>query len=69
MTIIKEGKSPYKGNVLKRFECGICGCVFDANKDEYKTDTQYNGVCYYCKCPCCGYQANPPINREGLCNR
>lgn len=68
MTIIKEG-DPYRCKALMRFECDICGCIFDANKDEYKTDTQYNDIFYYCKCPCCGRQANPPKNKEGLCNR
>lgn len=37
----------------KTFRCGHCGCEFEANKTEYKCDTQYNEIYYYCVCPEC----------------
>jgi len=53
---------PGKKEVLKatkRFECPKCGCVFDADKDDYETGTQYNDVYYSCECPMCGVMAYP----------
>lgn len=52
MKIIKAGKKPeYK----RRFECRECGCVFIAEKSEYRTVAEeYQCVSYVCKCPCCG---------------
>ena len=52
MKIIKEGNLD-KLKKIKRFECKECGCIFEAEKDEYKWDSQYNETYYYCKCPCC----------------
>lgn len=42
-----------KGNIdllrkTKRFSCTYCGCVFEADIGEYKSDTQYNEVYYWC---------------------
>lgn len=54
MKIIKEG-DPAKLITAKRFECNKCGCVFEADKDEYKSGMQYNETYFYCKCPFCGY--------------
>lgn len=50
MKILKEGNIE-KINKTKYFLCRNCGCVWTANKDEYKTDTQYNQEYYTCKCP------------------
>ena len=52
MKIIKEGNLNQLMKV-KRFECQYCNCIFEANKDEYKTGTQYNDRYYYCECPYC----------------
>lgn len=38
--------------------CGACGCVFEAEKDEYTAGSQYNEIFYQCKCPECGKSAN-----------
>ena len=52
MKIIKEGDLN-KLKRIKRFECKECGCIFEAEKDEYKEGSQYNETYYYCACPCC----------------
>lgn len=52
MKIIKEGNLN-KLKKIKRFECEECGCIFEAEKDEYKWGSQYNEEYYYCACPCC----------------
>lgn len=39
------------GNVpttVRRFHCYNCGCVFEADKDEYKCGNQYNDNYYIC---------------------
>ena len=38
---------------VKTFDCNFCGCLFEANKDEYKSGSQYNQTYYYCICPFC----------------
>lgn len=50
--IVREGNKEllYK---IRTFECDECGCIFEANKDEYKYGEQYNETYYYCVCPCC----------------
>ena len=52
MRIIKEGDLK-KLKKIKCFECKKCGCIFEAEKDEYKQGSQYNEEYYYCACPCC----------------
>lgn len=52
MKIIKQGN--YDPNRTKRFECKNCGCIFEADKSEYKDYFQYNQTDYYCECPTCG---------------
>ncbi len=42
------------GNRTRRFRCGDCGCLFDADKGEYSIGSQYNELIYTCKCPDCG---------------
>lgn len=38
-----------------RFTCKSCGCVWEANKDEYTYHCdQRDGEFSYMKCPCCG---------------
>ena len=59
MKIIKKGNralAERKIKQTKRFECETCGCIFEADKHEYKAsdyDTKY-----YAECPCCGSNAN-----------
>lgn len=56
MKIIKPGKPPSSARVIK---CSNCGCVFEAEKGEYKPSSQmeviHDGLDNYkCDCPCCG---------------
>ena len=53
MKIIKNGDMQ-KLKMTKHFSCKKCGCVFEADKDEYKSGSQYNETYYfyyrdYCK--------------------
>lgn len=61
MKIIKEGKTKEELEKIlkhtKRFECKTCGCIFEANKDEYKHEVDWVYSNYYCKCPNCGQNA------------
>lgn len=41
MKIIKEGNPKTRANVVRRFECQTCGCIFDANGNEYEVDEWY----------------------------
>ena len=52
MKIIKEGNKRQL-NKIKRFECTSCGCIFEADKTEYRSGNQYNESYYYCECPFC----------------
>lgn len=52
MKIIKEGNKSILSKI-KRFECHDCGCVFEADKNEYQCGEQYNQEYYYCVCPYC----------------
>lgn len=61
MKVLKEGdRDRAKQSVLqtRRFKCDCCGCVFEATKGEYKSSTQYNEFYCFCKCPCCGENAD-----------
>lgn len=61
--VVKEG-DPNRLKASKRFQCDECGCVFEADKDEYQSDMQYNTMYFYCECPCCGKTARPILMRE-----
>lgn len=57
MKIIKEGSMP---NTTKRFKCSICGCIFEANKGEYRASSWWEVnlsisplPAYKCACPTC----------------
>ena len=55
MTIVKNGKIP---STIICFECEYCGCLFEADKGEYKYSSQmevmHDGLgAYKCECPCC----------------
>ena len=57
MKIIKQGISGDELNrklkQTRRFECRTCGCVFEADKDEYEIETEYIYTTCYCACPNC----------------
>lgn len=57
MKIIKQGKTDKELSAIlnktKRFECTICGCIFEADWDEYTYKFNLNEMMYYCKCPNC----------------
>ena len=55
MKIIKNGVIPNKDET-KRFVCSECGCVFEANKGEYKKVLYCGQILegYSCDCPNCG---------------
>lgn len=52
MKIIQDG-NPDKLKEIVRFTCKKCDCIFEAEKGEYKTDSQYNETYYICECPFC----------------
>ena len=53
MKIIKEGNLGLLKRT-KRFECRECGCVFEADKGEYKESNCQWELEVTCVCPCCG---------------
>jgi len=45
---------------INTFQCLTCGCVFEADKDDYfELEMQYNKIFYLCNCPMCGKPAVP----------
>ena len=50
MKIIQQGN--YKPKV-NRFECEHCGCVFECNENECKSNWLSNGHFLYFNCPTC----------------
>lgn len=60
MKIIQHGQPK---RTIKRFKCWKCGCVFEADKGEYKSGSQYNEIYYWCGCPDCGKSANEVVMR------
>ena len=54
MRIIQQGDLNRLRKV-KRFECGQCGCVFEANSTEYKHEYSQRENCgwYETHCPTC----------------
>lgn len=67
MKIIKAGDLSRVHRVL-RFDCQKCGCVFEANENEYeKADCwaqMHDNEEAYCKCPCCGNRATRLYGKE-----
>lgn len=51
MKIISHGKPI---SITRRFVCNKCGCIFEANENEYTYIMCMNQDNYYCKCPDCG---------------
>lgn len=60
MKIIKPGNPNYKNKPIE-FTCETCGCVFEADKNEYDTGVMYNDFCNYCTCPTCGHTVRKDI--------
>lgn len=58
MKIIKQGKTKEELkailNKTKRFECKMCGCIFEADEGEYIEEDCFYSFSFYCKCPNCG---------------
>lgn len=54
MKIIKQGDLN-RLKEIKRFECKVCGCVFEAENTEYRRDYSQRENCgwYASKCPTC----------------
>lgn len=56
MNIIKHGDKELAERKIKqtrRFKCKVCGCVFEADKEEYKCYDEQRNFYYYAECPCC----------------
>ena len=55
MKIIRKGYIPTE---TKTFKCGYCGCIFQAEKSEYRVADQlaylHDGISADCNCPTCG---------------
>lgn len=61
MKIIKSGNLK-KFNMTIRFECPQCGCLFEADKNEYKIhDDQRNGPWIEVHCPFYKTRLTPTI--------
>lgn len=55
------------GNFAKAeidFRCGVCGCDFTTENNEFQLDTGDSGRIYCAKCPECGY--NIRTTRNGV---
>ena len=50
--IITPGKIE---DTTRRFSCVACGCVFEADKDEYNTIFDRNELYHWSLCPECGH--------------
>lgn len=68
MKIIKQGKTIEELEAIlkktKRFECKICGCVFEADDGEYKWVEDHIYGAYVCDCPNCCHRAVQVTTRE-----
>lgn len=53
MKIIKEGDKQ-KLLRIKKFECFACGCIVEADKNEYFMSDEFSSSSYTCNCPTCG---------------
>lgn len=53
MKIIQEG-NPARLKQTHRFKCFNCGCVFEADNDEYTVDHDDYMPLSHMGCPCCG---------------
>lgn len=53
MKILVQGDLKHL-NKIKKFACDACGCVFLADKNEYRNvSNQHDGTIFTIECPCC----------------
>ena len=57
MRIIKKGIKP---DWEVRFECSVCGTVFEANDSEFGVERFSTDEHFYCGCPICGITVYAP---------
>ena len=58
--IIKPGNKP---ETTERFECPRCGCVFEADRDDYGlVGDAYGNQWAYMTCPTCGRKVYKPCD-------
>lgn len=53
MKIIQQGDLGRLDKTL-RFTCSVCGCVWDANANEYRLEWDRGSQDPVCECPTCG---------------
>ena len=57
MKIIKQGLSKEeleaKLKPIRRFQCRICDCIFEADNNEYRSNEDFWRIIYFCECPNC----------------
>lgn len=67
MKIIQHGRPKTNFSTIKRFECDSCGCVFEADKDEYSNMNNFDESkmlpVYRCLCPECHCVASEVLMR------
>lgn len=63
MEIIKHG-NPDICKRIKMFKCPNCGCIFKADKHEYKSNAHLNEFFYSCNCPECAAYAYETLTTE-----
>ena len=67
MKIIKPG-DPVKQAAIRRFSCEHCGCVFEADRTEYRDMKDCrNGHFYLHPCPTCGREV-AAYPEDGVCH-
>lgn len=68
MKILQPGKSKEelaaKLKATKTFRCTTCECVFTADNDEYREETDYQYTTYHCTCPNCCRRAYEIMGSE-----
>lgn len=60
--IIKHGEIP---STVRRFKCLHCGCIFEADRDEYESHFDRNEEFWSSSCPECNHVANSYLSRKG----
>lgn len=65
--VIKHG-DPNKISGLKYFKCDYCGCVFEAEKEDYWFGDQRD-TCYYSSCPDCGAGCSETRRPKGVAKK
>ena len=63
MKVITHGTKP--DETVLRFTCWRCGCVFDADKGEYKPQGSRNEITFSCNCPECGAATTDYYRKDG----